>query len=49
MNTNLECRSEDCAFKREEMKDYPTPCQHCKRNDKREDDEGDFYIGKVNY
>jgi hypothetical protein len=43
------CESNECAFKREEMKEYPTPCRHCLRNKKKEDAEGDFYIGKVNY
>ena len=49
MKNEVVCEEKECAFKREEMKPYPTPCQHCLRNDKREDSEGDFYVGKVCY
>jgi len=45
----VECSKDGCAFKREEMKDYPTPCKHCIENKNKKDSEGCFYIGEVNY
>ena len=48
-HTEVECSRDECAFKRKEMKGYPTPCKHCNENKKRQDDEGCFYVGKVNY
>ena len=39
----------DCAFQRKEMEKYPSPCKHCLRNKDREDNEGDFFVGEVNY
>lgn len=49
VKSKMECKSKECAFQQKHMANYPSPCRHCGRNEKRFDDQGDFYIGKRNY